>query len=135
MKRALKMNKKIPIEQGIYAVVLGALVVFRIFWQDDLSLYINIANYISMGIALMGTWLAACESKENDEQLKFCKGVLIIILLIMTAFGFYVVAANSNIPSAANDVFTLIALFLCICDEIAKKAIVCFFSLTEKQEE
>ena len=118
MNNSNKKNKeKIPIFQIIYCVILFTLIIFRIALKN-VSLYINLANYISMVVSIAFVFNTSIPQIYPEWRRNSCKTIFILILLILIIVGFSVLVLNIDIPSVLNDIFTLIALMFCVCDKI-----------------
>lgn len=124
MNNSNKKNKeKIPIFQIIYCVILFTLIIFRIALKN-VSLYINLANYISMVVSIAFVFNTSIPQIYPEWRRNSCKTIFILILLILIIVGFSVLVLNIDIPSVLNDIFTLIALMFCVCDKIFESIII-----------
>ena len=129
MNNSNKKNKeKIPIFQIIYCVILFTLIIFRIALKN-VSLYINLANYISMVVSIAFVFNTSIPQIYPEWRRNSCKTIFILILLILIIVGFSVLVLNIDIPSVLNDIFTLIALMFCVCDKIFECIIIWIASL------
>lgn len=129
MNNSNKKNKeKIPIFQIIYCVILFTLIIFRIALKN-VSLYINLANYISMVVSIAFVFNTSIPQIYPEWRRNSCKTIFILILLILIIVGFSVLVLNIDIPSVLNDIFTLIALMFCVCDKIFESIIIWIASL------
>lgn len=129
MNNSNKKNKeKIPIFQIIYCVILFTLIIFRIALKN-VSLYINLANYISMVVSIAFVFNTSIPQIYPEWRRNSCKTIFILILLILIIVGFSVLVLNIDIPSVLNDIFTLIALMFCVCDKILESIIIWIASL------
>lgn len=129
MNNSNKKNKeKIPIFQIIYCVILFTLIIFRIALKN-VSLYINLANYISMVVSIAFVFNTSIPKIYPEWRRNSCKTIFILILLILIIVGFSVLVLNIDIPSVLNDIFTLIALMFCVCDKIFESIIIWIASL------
>ena len=123
-----KNEEKIPIFQIIYCVILFTLIIFRIALKN-VSLYINLANYISMVVSIAFVFNTSIPQIYPEWRRNSCKTIFILILLILIIVGFSVLVLNIDIPSVLNDIFTLIALMFCVCDKIFESIIIWIASL------
>ena len=129
MNNSNKKNKeKRPIFQIIYCVILFTLIIFRIALKN-VSLYINLANYISMVVSIAFVFNTSIPQIYPEWRRNSCKTIFILILLILIIVGFSVLVLNIDIPSVLNDIFTLIALMFCVCDKIFESIIIWIASL------
>jgi hypothetical protein len=129
----MKNKFKIPLHHLIFFAVIIILIIFR-FILDGLSLYVNLANYISMLVSILGVWITTISKSIDGRNKNICKSVFIIFLLIFVASGVIILLGNFDIPIALNDVFTLIALLFCICNSIPEILIKKIFSLEYSKE-
>ena len=125
----MKNNPQIPFLQIPYFVVIIILIGLRVF-ADNLSQYVNLANYISMLVAVSGVWISAIMKSHNDRNKNICKAVFAVFLFIAVAAGFYVFVSGIQVSARVNDVFTLVALLFCLCNMIFEYIIKGIFSLS-----
>lgn len=124
---------KIPLFQCIYCFVLFLLIAFRIIF-NNLSLYVNLANYISMVISVLSVFWSVNKKVEKGRKFNIYKSISIFILLIFVFFGSYIIFFGIDIPQLSNDIFTLVALMFCISNSVFECIIVKLFSLQVKAE-
>lgn len=123
-----KNEEKIPIFQIIYCAILCTLIIFRIVFKN-VSLYINLANYISMVVSIAFVFNASVPKIHPERRKNLCKSIFIFIILALIIVGFCVLMLNIDMPSVLNDIFTLIALLFCVCDKVLESLIIWFASL------
>lgn len=112
-------RKKIPLFQIIYFSILFLLIIFR-FIFNNLSLYVNIANYISMVVAVSTVFYSSIMNIEDNRRQNICKVILVLFILIFALIGFSILIRNIEIPAAINDIFTIIALMFCISQKVCE---------------
>lgn len=119
---------KIPLHHLIFFAIIITLIILR-FTLNGLCLYVNLANYISMLVSILGVWITTISKSIDGRNKNICKSVFIIFLLIFVVVGGVILFENFDIPTVLNDVFTLIALLFCICNSIPEILIKKIFSL------
>lgn len=124
----MKNKIKIPVHHLIFLAIISILIFFRIAF-DDLNLYVNLANYISMLVSIIGVWISVISKSIDGRNKNICKSVFVIFLLIFVIVGGIILFRNINISTSLNDIFTLIALLFCICNSIPEILIKKIFSL------
>ena len=110
-------NEKIPFFQVIYVALLFLLMILRAR-LNNMTLFINLVNYISMVISIASTTLTAIFKIQERRRRNVCKSIFVIIIVPFIVVGFIIFALNINTPSVINDIFTLIALMFCICNKV-----------------
>ena len=120
-----KMMKedKIPFFQILYAVAILLLIVFRILF-NNIGLYINLANYISMVLSVAFVLVATISKIRKRRRRNIYKSVISLILIVSLAVGIYILVFRVDIPDVINDIFTLIALMFCICNKMIEFIII-----------
>lgn len=128
-----KKNKKYPVEQVIIFYILMALIFFGPFFKS-FDYYVNIANYISMAIAVIGVLWKIIYITKNNRQRDIYKFVVLFFSMLI-AFGAFIFMINLESPNTlVNNMFTLIALLFCLCDTLIEKKVIGLFNLEEKEE-
>lgn len=125
----MKSKVEIPLLQIVYLTILFVLIVLRIIF-DNLSSYINLANYISMIVSILSVWSSVIFKSIDGRKKNICKTIFILVLLFFVGSFVCILALNIDIPPILNDIFTLIALSFCICNVIFECLIKKIFSLT-----
>lgn len=114
---------KIPFFQILYAVAILLLIVFRILF-NNIGLYINLANYISMVLSVAFVLVAVISKIRKRRRRNIYKSVISLILIVFLAVGIYILVFRVDIPDVINDIFTLIALMFCICNKMIEVIII-----------
>ena len=127
----MKKNIKIPLFQMVYLVILLLLILLRILC-NNLDLYINLANYISMVVAIASVFYTPTAKIHEKRRRNISKTVFILIMIAFSGAGFIILVSNVDVPSIINDVFTLIALMFCLCNKVFEFIIVKIASLKNK---
>lgn len=127
----MKKNIKIPLFQMVYLVILLLLILLRILC-NNLDLYINLANYISMVVAIASVFYSSTAKIHEKRRRNISKAVFILIMIAFSGAGFIILVSNVDVPSIINDVFTLIALMFCLCNKVFEFIIVKIASLKNK---
>ena len=116
-------EEKIPFFQILYAVAILLLIAFRILF-DNIGLYINLANYISMVLSVAFVLVAVISKIRKRRRRNIYKSVISLILIVFLAVGIYILVFRVDIPDVINDIFTLIALMFCICNKMIEVIII-----------
>lgn len=125
--------RKVPVQQVFLFVALLVLILIRSFFMDIKGV-IDIANYIGMWIAFWGTWLKSIMKTEPKENRNISKGVLvfIMVLAVIVLVVAFVQLPNEFFPQTISDIFTLLAVMFCICEDIFGMGIRKIFRLKKK---
>ena len=124
-------SKKIPLFQAIAFPIFVVLIAFRIGFNNS-SIYVNVANYISMLIAIFSVSFATINKSIIDRRRNIFAGITVITMIGFTVLGVIAFLSRINISPVVNDIFTLIALLYCICSDVFEYLIVKIFALTFK---
>lgn len=125
----MKKNK-IPLSQVIYFIVSMFLIIFRTVTKEDTGSVIQIVNYISMAIAAMGCLFGVAIKTQSGRRKNIYKAICIFILIILVLAGCLIYFCDITLPTALNDVFTLVALMFCLSDKVFEIIIIKLFRLT-----
>ncbi len=124
----MKNKYTIPLYQLMLFIIILILIGLRII-LNNLNIYINLVNYISMIISISGVWISIITKSQESRNKNICKSIFIIFLSFFVIAGFLMLVLSIEIPVILNDIFTLIALWFCICNNIFEKIIKWIFSL------
>lgn len=124
----MKTNEKIPLFQIVYFVIIFLLILFRALFSS-LELYINLANYISMAVAISCVFISVIRIIKNKRRRNICKALFCVLVSSFALLGFVILILNITIPPTFNDIFTLVALWFCLSDKVFKKIITSLISL------
>lgn len=128
----MKNRNKISLFQFIYFGVLVILIIFRVCFGNIIK-YINLANYISMASSILGVYGLTITKVQKGRKQNICKSIFVFLLFLFAIIGAILLFSDIEIPSLANDIFTLIALQFCICNSIYERLIMKIFSLLDKE--
>ena len=124
-----KSNLKVPLFQKFYFVAIILLIGLRIF-LNNVSVYVNLANYMGMVVSVAGVFLSVLNRVIDGRERDICKGFLVIISITAFLVGFVILIFEIQISAIVNDIFTLFALLFCICNLAWERIIIKVFSLT-----
>lgn len=103
--------------QIVYGSVLLLLICLRIVF-NNVSTYVNLANYISMVLAAFFVIKESIPKIQGKRQKNICKALCVLFIIVCALIGAFVFICGINIPVVVNDVITLIALMLSLCNKV-----------------
>lgn len=119
------------LEVVIFWILLLAICFGFLFSSFDF--YVNIANYISMFLAILGVFSKTIFNAKKSKRRNVCKAILVFFLIGGTIVGFWYALMLKSPVTVVNNIFTLIALMFCLCEKILQYLIMSIFKLEVRE--